>query len=72
MDQNPVLDMFCGTFLPGVHWASYRAPEDPELANLGVVVVSPETKQKVMKKIDFFLVRWLSRIYLEPIDPTLT
>ena len=50
----------------------YRAPEDPELANLGVVVVSPETQQKIMKKIDFFLVRRLGRIYLEPIDPTLT
>ena len=52
--------------------ASYRAPKDPKLANLGVVVVSPDNQWKIMNKIDFFWVRRLSRIYLEPIDPTLT
>ena len=59
-------------FCLGVLRASYRAPEDPNLANLAVVVVSPENQSKIMEKIDFFWVRWLSRIYLEPIDPTLT
>ena len=53
MDQNPVLDMFYGTFLPG---GALGLVQGPELANLVVAVVLPENWWKVMKKIDFF---WL-------------
>ena len=50
----------------------YRTPNDPQFVKVGVVVVNHENQWEKNGKQWFFLVKWFSMVYLEPVNPTLT
>ena len=51
-------------FCSGVHRTQYRTPMNPQFANVGEVVVYHEINGEKV----FFLVKWLSTVYLKAVN----